>query len=451
MALQSDNLILRQETNPDLTTKNAELTFQELDENFIFIYEDLKALQGSGALPAWVVRTTYSLNTVVSYDGFIWKYVNASPSSGVVPGSDPLFWVQLSPTELTHVQNSDTKLGEGTADEVSANEIRTFLDTPIVTANLYNDDGSLSDNRQVNLNGKTLIFFGTNTGTEFSSTVAAFGLKGYSNNNGVIGQGDTGVFGQGVTFGVKSDGTYGIYSTGQFPGLFVPTVAGGIGIEARQGAGLFSGKFTGNGVLIENDSTSSLNASSILELASINKGSIPFPVMTTTQKNAIASPATGLFVFDSTTNRPEFYNGSNFRGLATRFINISHAAYATPAGGAQAHFGCTPIAPQTERGVLPIFNFTLRGNGVISGCNFVSWASGTAGSNESWEVYILINNTTAYLVAAVSSTSPVRIFNNSALNIPFVDGDVFRMYYKNPASWVTVPTQVFGQGTISLQ
>jgi hypothetical protein len=47
---------------------------------------------------------------------------------------------------------------------------------------------------------------------------------------------------------------------------------------------------------------SAANASSILEVSSTTKGFLP-PRMTTTQKNAIASPATGLVVYDSTLNK----------------------------------------------------------------------------------------------------------------------------------------------------
>jgi hypothetical protein len=45
--------------------------------------------------------------------------------------------------------------------------------------------------------------------------------------------------------------------------------------------------------------TSSPDASAILQAVSTTKGFLP-PVMTTTQKNAISSPAAGLIVFDST-------------------------------------------------------------------------------------------------------------------------------------------------------
>jgi hypothetical protein len=57
-----------------------------------------------------------------------------------------------------------------------------------------------------------------------------------------------------------------------------------------------------------------LNASAILQASSTTKGFLP-PVMTTTQKNAIASPATGLVLYDSTTNKLQCYNGSTWNDL----------------------------------------------------------------------------------------------------------------------------------------
>ena len=55
-------------------------------------------------------------------------------------------------------------------------------------------------------------------------------------------------------------------------------------------------------------------ASAILECISTTKGFLP-PRMTTTQKNAIASPAAGLVVYDSTTNKLCCYNGSTWNDL----------------------------------------------------------------------------------------------------------------------------------------
>ena len=65
---------------------------------------------------------------------------------------------------------------------------------------------------------------------------------------------------------------------------------------------------TGN-LLLQNGGTFTDVASSILTLASTTKGFLP-PRMTTTQKNAIATPATGLMVYDTTLNLISVYNGT---------------------------------------------------------------------------------------------------------------------------------------------
>jgi hypothetical protein len=51
------------------------------------------------------------------------------------------------------------------------------------------------------------------------------------------------------------------------------------------------------------------NASAILDITSTTKG-VLFPRMTTTQKNAISSPATGLVVYDTTLNKLSVYTGA---------------------------------------------------------------------------------------------------------------------------------------------
>jgi hypothetical protein len=55
-------------------------------------------------------------------------------------------------------------------------------------------------------------------------------------------------------------------------------------------------------------------ASAQLQVDSTTKGFLP-PRMTTTQKNAISSPAAGLVVYDSTTNKLCCYNGSTWNDL----------------------------------------------------------------------------------------------------------------------------------------
>jgi len=55
--------------------------------------------------------------------------------------------------------------------------------------------------------------------------------------------------------------------------------------------------------------TTSPNASAKLQLDSTTKGFLP-PRMTTTQKNAISTPAAGLMVYDTSLNQMSYYNGS---------------------------------------------------------------------------------------------------------------------------------------------
>ena len=56
------------------------------------------------------------------------------------------------------------------------------------------------------------------------------------------------------------------------------------------------------------------DASSLLHLDSVTQGFLP-PRMTTAQKNAITTPATGLVVYDTTLNLLEFYDGSSWTGI----------------------------------------------------------------------------------------------------------------------------------------
>jgi hypothetical protein len=56
------------------------------------------------------------------------------------------------------------------------------------------------------------------------------------------------------------------------------------------------------------------SASAQLSVDSTTRGFLP-PRMTTTQKNAIATPAAGLVLYDSTTNKLQCYNGSTWNDL----------------------------------------------------------------------------------------------------------------------------------------
>ncbi len=61
-----------------------------------------------------------------------------------------------------------------------------------------------------------------------------------------------------------------------------------------------------------NNASITVDASAVVQLDSTTKGFLP-PRMTTTQVNAISSPATGLVVYNTTLNQICFYNGTAWR------------------------------------------------------------------------------------------------------------------------------------------
>jgi len=54
---------------------------------------------------------------------------------------------------------------------------------------------------------------------------------------------------------------------------------------------------------------SSPDSAALLELSSTTKGFLP-PRMTTTQRDAISNPPAGLMIYNTTTNKLNFYNGT---------------------------------------------------------------------------------------------------------------------------------------------
>jgi hypothetical protein len=85
------------------------------------------------------------------------------------------------------------------------------------------------------------------------------------------------------------------------------------------------------------DNPATIQNSSLLELESISKGLL-MPRMTTAQRNAIVSPVAGLEIYNSTDNRFNFYNGSNWKSIANEgrdnYIVVKTVAdLPTPVGG----------------------------------------------------------------------------------------------------------------------
>ena len=86
--------------------------------------------------------------------------------------------------------------------------------------------------------------------------------------------------------------------------------------------------------------TTSPNTSAKLDISSTTQGFLP-PRMTTTQKNAISSPAAGLQVYDSTTNRAAVYSTA-WENVITETNGSPNSVYKLWSGSAAQYAALTP-------------------------------------------------------------------------------------------------------------
>lgn len=135
--MNTDGLVLALEVFPPLVTKGTALE-EEFDQNNIKIYQDFLAKAEAGGLDAYDNGTTYQLTQAVTYNGRTWVYVNATPADGIQPGTDITYWVEIDPTVLVHRRNSDTKLAEFTADEVSAADLKALVTNRVRVTKVFN-------------------------------------------------------------------------------------------------------------------------------------------------------------------------------------------------------------------------------------------------------------------------------------------------------------------------
>ena len=166
--MNSENLILRETDNLPLINKNDFIENADFDSNFINIFNDFLALCDTNSVDAYSSSTTYTLGNYVVYNNKLWESVSTDAFANVTPGTDTDYWVDRFPTILGHIQNSDTILAENTVNEVTASEIRAFIDAGLTsTTNL-----SISENTGVSLK------INSSTGTDVTLTIASETIAG---------------------------------------------------------------------------------------------------------------------------------------------------------------------------------------------------------------------------------------------------------------------------------
>ncbi|WP_400193789.1 beta strand repeat-containing protein [Hymenobacter sp. B81] len=103
--------------------------------------------------------------------------------------------------------------------------------------------------------------------------------------------------------------------------------------------------------------TTTPNSSAALDVSSTSKGLLP-PRLSTTQRDAIAGPAAGLVIYNTTTNRLNTWNGTSWEsGLS---------ANEQPLPGTAVTFGYTG-APQTYTVPAGVYSLTVEAKGAQGG------------------------------------------------------------------------------------
>jgi hypothetical protein len=124
-----------------------------------------------------------------------------------------------------------------------------------------------------------------------------------------------------TAYGFQSDGFTSI-ATNQYGGHFSAPTGGTVNTAlyaANMAIGYQSPSPPSSGLIVSGSTaigTSSAAASALLTLVSTTQGFLP-PSLTTTQKNAISSPAAGLTIYDNVLLELQFYNGSSWIGTTT--------------------------------------------------------------------------------------------------------------------------------------
>lgn len=119
--------------------KGSQLTHEELDGNFIYIVNLVSGLTSSVDVAPYSGGTTYTGSTYVSYSGNLYLHISGTPTTGVIPDSDPTKWQLVSSGVLIHEKNKDTYLDFGGANQVSASEIRSLIDNSTLILTTQSD------------------------------------------------------------------------------------------------------------------------------------------------------------------------------------------------------------------------------------------------------------------------------------------------------------------------
>jgi hypothetical protein len=157
----------------------------------------------------------------------------------------------------------------------------------------------------------------------------------------------------------------------------------------------FSGSLLGGGFWMQSNGNTVIGAqstppaSALVEIRSTTKGFLK-PRLTTTEKNAITSPATGLEVYDSTTNTPNYFNGTTWVGVASNQSTGLSPGLFSQTSDSVAVTNTTVESSLISTGVGTL---SVPANGFQVGASYIAYLSGVMSSqnNATMEIHLRSN------------------------------------------------------------
>lgn len=176
-------------------------------------------------------------------------------------------------------------------------------------------------------------------------------------------------------------------------------------------------------------------ASAKLQVSSTTQGFLP-PVLTTTQRNAVSSPAEGLQIFNSTTNTRDYYDGSNWYSVdnppTTRASNST--TITTTSTSYVLMTGMTITTPPAGT-YLAIFSTTIEG-GNNNSKGFISIYSGGTIAADSQRTFVSRSqagvNAAVQVVVNVDTQAEVTVNGSQDIQVYWKgQGGTFTAYNKS--------------------
>ena len=161
--------------------------------------------------------------------------------------------------------------------------------------------------------------------------------------------------------------------------------------------------------------------------------------------NEFHDPDMSLAVHDHNLNdlAEKSYNSLTDKPSIPSAIGYSlfvQALTSSPADSVTVYFGNLPKAPTTTANISKVY---IRKAGTIKIAEIYCY-SGTAGTAESWSLYIRKNNSADTLIATLAVGASERVFSNAALALAVAVGDYIEIKGVQPL-WATNPlTTIYG-------